>query len=313
MSLRRTPPSSAKLHVSNTIQSAHSDPELNSQSTETEYSVNNINFSRRTHRRLDDDDTYELSNSDNLLKEISKLFAASDQKHNKKFEQLNSTLVALQAQTSKIDEAITFFSSKYDELLERQVSSERANSALKQQVFDLESKIEDLERQSRASTIEIKNLPQSERENKESLITTICKIGTVIEQPIELGDIRNIFRTNSHAASPSPGTVYVEFSSVIQKENVLKSTRVYNKLHKDSKLSSASIQQPGPSRPLYISESLTINGRHVFYLARKLLKEGRIEGCWTNHGRIFIKKTAASNAQCVSAEPELNKIMSSSM
>lgn len=306
--MRRTPPKSTQLNVSNSIQSAHSDPGLHNQSTEAEFNDNFVNLSRRTRRPVDVD-TYEPS--DNLLKEISELFASFEQKQNMKFEQLNSTLEALQAQNCKIDESIAFFSLKYDELLERLDSSERSNSALKKQVFDLESKLEVLERQSRAASIEIRNIPRSEPENKDSLIANLSKIGSVINQPIERDDIRNIYRTKSQAASPSPSAVIVEFKSITLKENVLKSSRIYNKSHKEAKLSSVSIQLPGPSRPLYIAESLTNNARHLFYLARKLHKDARIVGCWTNHGRIFIQKTATSSALCVNTELELNKILSS--
>lgn len=298
------------LNVSSNIAAAHSDPVLSSHSTEAEFDVES-NSSPSESRRCLDKFAGQPSDWKDLLKRISQLFAASDEKQNMKFEQLNSTLGEIQAKSSKIDEAITFFSLKYDEILDRLDSSERANTSLKRQVCDLESKVEVLERQSRASTIEIKNLPLSDQENKDSLIANVCKIGTVIDEPIKQDDIKNIFRTKHQSASPIPSAVFVEFKSVTQKENVIKSARVYNKTHKDTKLSTAAIQYPGPTRPLYISESLTSNSRHVFYLARKLHKDGKIDSCWTNNGRIFIKKTAASSPTCVNTEQELSKILPS--
>lgn len=308
MSLRRTPPNRARLNVSNGVLAVHSDPALNDQSTEAEFNDNFVNYSRRT-RRPRDEDTCEPTAPDNLLSEISKLFASSEKKQNKKFEQLNSAMQALQAQNSKIDESITFLSLKYDELLERLDTSERSNTTLKRQVFELESKVETLERQLRAATVEIKNIPSSELENRDYLIENVSKICSVINQPIERDDIRNIYRIKSQTAST--GTVIVEFKLVTQKEDIIKSTRNYNKCHKDSKLSTALIQHPGISRPLYISEYLTNNARHLFYIARKLHKDGRIVGCWTNHGRVFIQKTSTSSALCINTELELNKILSS--
>lgn len=308
MSLRRTPPKSARLNVSNSILTVHSDPALNDLSTEAEFNDNFVNISRRI-RRPRDEDTCEPAASDNLLSEISKLFASSEKKQNKKFEELNSALQGLQAQNSKIDESIAFFSLKYDELLERLDTSERSNTTLKKQVFELESKVETFERQLRAATVEIKNIPSLEPDSKDSLIENVCKICSVISQPIEKDDIRNIYRIKSQTASP--GAVIVEFKTVTKKEDIIKSTRNYNKCHKDSKLSTAQIQHPGPSRPLYISENLTNNARHIFYIARKLHKDGRIVGCWTNHGRVFIQKTSTSSALCINSELELNKILSS--
>lgn len=307
MSLKRTPPNSARLSVSNSNLTVRSDPALNDRSTEAELNDNYVNLSRRT-RRPRDEDAYVPPDPDNLLLEISKLFASSEQKQNKKFEQINSALQALQSQNSKIEESISFFSLKYDELLERLDSSERSNSALKKHVFDLESRVETLERQLRAATVEVKNIPLTEQENKDSLIASVCRIGTAVDLPIDRDDIRNIYRTKSQTASP--GVVIVEFKSVTHKENIIKSSRIYNKTHKDSKLSTATIQHSGPTRPLYVSESLTNNARHIFYLARKLHKDGRIVGCWTSHGRIFIQKTGASSALCVNTELELNKILS---
>lgn len=156
----------------------------------------------------------------------------------KNIELVYSTLEALQAQTSKLDEAITFLSLKYDGCLKHLDSSECTNSVLRKQVIDLKWKIEVLERHLRIATIEILSIPLSDKENNDALIANIPKIGTALDQLIQQDDTRNIYRTNSQAASPSSGTVVVEFKLKL-KENVLKFSRVYNKTHKGTKFSTA--------------------------------------------------------------------------
>lgn len=286
-----------------------SDPALN---TEEDSNVNNLN--RRTRRRLDEDCSYASNENDNnsLLAEMSRLFANSERQQNSKFARLEARMADILEQNSKIQDSISFISQKYDDLLERLDVSERENSALKKHIQSMDIKLEHLERQSRSTMLEINNFPATEPENKESLSTTLCKISVAINQPIAPSDIKNIYRlkpkTDQH---PSAGMVVAELISNEMKESILKASREYNKNHKDSKLSTSTIQFAGPPHPIYISESLTSYGKHLFYLGRKLQKESKCESCWSSHGKIYIKKNARSSPLCINSEQELTKIMAS--
>lgn len=289
-----------------------SDPALNLQTPGNENRDVFINLTKRTKRKLHDD-SYEKSEMDRseLLTEISKLFTHSERTQSLKFDHLNTKMDDIIEQNLEIQKTICFFSEKYDELLERMDSAERENSALKTKICSLESKIDSLERNSRSAMLEINNLPSSSPESKDNLKECVCKIGAAIKCDIQLTEIQNIFRIKSKTNSSTNGTVVVEFNNITKKENMLQAIRQHNKLNMNSKLSTATIQLPGPPKPIFISESLTTYAKHLYYLARTLQKEGKCDSCWTYRGKIFIKKTPGSNPLCINTEQDLKNTVSS--
>lgn len=310
MACQRSPPAGLSVASATNLQSTQSDPALNTLRSGEE---SNVNAAKRSRRRLDND-SYISNEFDNspLLVEMKRLFDNSDRQQHAKFERLETRMNDILEQNSKIQDSITFFSQKYDDLLERLDVTERENTALKKQINSMESKIDYLERQARSTIIEISNFPASVPETKESLTATLCNITAAISHPLPPTDIKNIYRLKSKSDHPhTPGTVVAEFYSDVLKENVLKASRQYNKDNKNSKLSTTSIRLPGPPTPIYIAESLTSFGKHLFYLGRKLQREGKCDSCWSSHGRIYIKKKSTSTPYCIVSEQELQKYMSS--
>lgn len=306
MSLQRSPPPKKNSPSATNLQPALSDPTLNSQSLEVGIKDIFVNVGRRTRRRLDEE-SYEPNSTgcNTLLSEITKLFSDFERKQNRKLDSMNSTMSDILDQNSKIHESITFFSQKYDELLERLDTTERENCLLKQQISSLEYKIEYLERDTRSAMIEINNLPPVLPENKETLTERLISVGTAINLPINTADVKNIYRMKPKKNTSSISSVLVEFQAIAMRDKVLKSTRLYNKQNGNSKLSTATIKLPGPATPIYITESLTSYSKHIYYLARKLQKEGKCDSCWTNYGKIFIRKTASSAPFCVKTEKDI--------
>lgn len=307
---------SNKSPLASNLYTAISEPELSTLSGSQERIKDIfVNANRRTKRRLGDGSFVEENESDNLLllSEITKLFTDFESKQSRKFDCLKSTMDEISEQNSKIQSSVEFVTGKYDELLERLDSTERENSTLKKKISSLESKMDYLERSSRSAMLEINNLPTTVSECKESLLKNLCKIGSVINAPIKPSEVNNIYRLKAKKDSHTIGTVVVEFKSTTSKENVLKATRIYNKQGGDNKLSTASIELPGPPKPIYIAESLTSHSKHLYFLGRKLLKEGKCDSCWTSHGKIYIKKSAGSIPFCVYSESDLHKLVGTAL
>lgn len=302
-----------KSPLGSNLYTAISDPEL-SRNQERIKDIF-VNANRRTKRRLGDGTYVEDSESDHflLLSEITKLFTDFETKQNRKFDCLKSTMDEISEQNSKIQTSMEFFSGKYDELLDRLDVTERENLTLKKQISSLEFKVDYLERCSRSALLEINNLPVIVSENKESLLENLCKIGSVIKEGIKPSEVNNIYRLKAKKDSHSFGTVVAEFKSSNFKENVLKATRNYNKQSANNKLSTASIGLPGPPKPIYIAESLTSYGKHLYYLGRQLQKEGKCDSCWSNHGKIYIKKSAGSIPFCVNRESDIHKLIGTAL
>lgn len=309
MSVKRTPPNKNS-PASTNLHSTLSDPTLSSQTLEVGIKDIFVNMGRRTRRRLDDE-TYEQNTyeDNSLLSAITKLFSEFEYNQNRKLDSINSTVCDISEQNAQIQQSITFFSQRYDELLDRLASTEQENSLLKKQLSSLESRIDFLERNTRSAIVEISNLPSTASENEDTLTENLIAIGTTINQPISRNYIKNIHRMKPKKASTAPGTVIVEFNSINLKNQVLKNSRLYNKQNSKAKLSTTSIKLPGPTIPIYIAESLTSYNKHLYYLARKLQKEGKCESCWSNRGKVYIKKNSDSSPYCINSEKDLTNLI----
>ncbi|KAJ8714011.1 hypothetical protein PYW08_007631 [Mythimna loreyi] len=292
------------------LHSAVSDPKLSTFSTQHERIKDIfVNANRRAKRRLGDNPFYDDGESEDvqLLSAITRLFSEFESKQNQKFDSLKSTMDDIAEQNSRIQTSVEFISGKYDELLDRLAAAERENSTLNRKISSLESKIDYLERCSRSATLEINNLPATDSENKESLLGILCKIGDVVKEEIRPSDVSKIYRLKAKTDSHIFGTVVAEFKSSTIKENIIKASRNFNKQSGNNKLSTASIQLPGPPKPIYIADSLTSYGKHLFYLGRRLQKDGKCHSCWSSHGKIYIKKSAGSTPSCINCESDLQK------
>lgn len=296
--------------IPSTLENNVADPN-NRQILENENTSNNVNCGRRTRRRPTDEThgNESVTYSDSIISQINKLFSNFEIKYDARFDRLNDTISELREQSSATEKSINFMASKYDELIERIESAERENCNLKKKVNQLELKLDTLERQSRSAMIEINNLPTVLNENREQLSICLKNIGSVIQQEITSSDIKNIYRLKPKHDQPRTGTVIVEFYSVTLKEMILKAVKTYNKEHKDSKLSTSSLNLPGHTKPIYVVESLTSFEKHLHFLGRKAVKDRLIDSCWTNRGKIFIKKTAGSIPTYINSEQELKNLL----
>ena len=152
----------------------------------------------------------------------------------------------------------------------------------------LENGLEQIERSERSSTIEIRNLPKQESENKRILIDIIQQLGSTLdlETPIHQFEIRDIFR-------PKSEVVVVDFTTTQRKESLITKYKKYNKSRRENKepqLKSDHFKLPGLPCTIYISEYLTNKTQRLFYLARENVKNKKFIATWTSFGKVYIKK-----------------------
>ncbi|KAJ2945348.1 hypothetical protein O0L34_g148 [Tuta absoluta] len=286
----RTPPKGSKPDLNKSLSS--SDPLLHNKNSEKDPS--------RGYKR-----TFEDVTTDTILTEISKRFDSFEDKQTAKFDSMNKTLKNILEQNQGIQKCIQFLSDQYDLLTANQEKCELENLALKQRVMTLENKIDLMERNNRASMIELKNIPKIESEKKSDLCEIIQNLGKIVKQPVQITEIKDIYRIKSKT---SDDTIVVNFTSTDMKENIIKSTKVFNKENKNAKLNSVHLNIPGPSKPIYVAESLTTKGQHLYYLARKLAKTENFDSCWTSYGKIYVKKSANLPSTRINTEEDLAKL-----
>lgn len=285
--MKRTPPNS------NTASPYSSDSNMKAPSEAKKQSALRLNKRKRS------DDREEL------LLEMNKMFSKFEEKQNTQIMTLTSVVQEVKGQNDEIKKSIQFLTEKYDEvLLTTKKIQENCNNN-KERIRLLENKIEILERNLNAASVEFRNIPKLPNESKENLCNTVEKLGSVVMLPIEKGSIKNIFRLKPSITGSGAGSIIAEFNSADTKEALIKATKLYRK---SNQLTTSDLQLSGPRAVIYTSELLTSNAKRLFFKARQLAKEHNFKFCWTAYGKVYLRKADGHQRHLVSSDEDLAKL-----
>ena len=170
----------------------------------------------------------------------------------------------------------------------------KANENLQKIVDDHSRRLDDIEAYSRSDNLIFRGLPESSlaeaassapaledgsaqlRETNKSVETTIITFcSSALGMTVQPQDISIAHRLKA-GTKDKYRPIIVRFASR-QVRNAIYSTR---KLLKDAK------------DPVYISEHLTKSTSDLFYAARKMLRDKKISGTWTQGGHVFVRFTS---------------------
>lgn len=300
MALQRTPPKNDDL---NKVLGANfgSDPNLHASSVSEK---SNANILKRPKRKFDDLRGYDTDTS--LVVELKDMMTDIRTQQDERFESLTSAMEAIRKQNSEIKKSVEFMSLKYDEVLTKMNQVLKENAEYKTKISGLESKLELLERNSKLTSIEIRNIPKMGNEDKITLLESTKAIASAINIPVQDSDVREIFRMRSN--NKNDGPIIVEFNSCLKRESLIKAVRSHNKLNPQNKLNTSCLNLKCSPRPVYISESLTPMGRRLHYLARQFIKSHKYGDCWTSYGKVYIRKTKEEPRILIQNEEDLKKL-----
>lgn len=306
MSTQRTPPQQLlkQSNLATPLTSHGSDPQLHLSLWDRDSSGHPEFVTRRFKRRLTEDTS---DDSDSLLSRIQDMFHSFESQQNAKLEKLIESMHSIKEQNGDIQKSIAFLSNKYDEALEKIQILEQKTKSYEVKIESLESKIEQLERNSRTSSIEIRNIPRQTNENKSELRSIIKKVGELINQPILDSEIQDILRLKTEKETKNH--ILVNFTSTAVKEGFIYKSRTFNRENKDNKLNTDHLHLPGPSKPIYIDESLTKLGRKLYYLARQFVKDNNYYSTWTSYGKIYLREKKDSSSIRIDTEQDLQKLI----
>lgn len=268
----------------------------------TEQPENNI--TRRIKRRPDSD----LSDCTHItMTELKSMLDDLQIKQEAKYDEIKCSMDAIMKQNDEIKASMVFLSEKYDNVLSNLKKTQEENINHKKYIKTLETQMEQFEKKSRASSVELRNIPKSETETKQNLIELTKSIGATINVPINDSDIRDIYRLKIKDKTNSP--IIVDFNSIITKEKLIKSTIEYNKeKHADQRLNTTMLKIQGPPKPVYVAESLTKKVKYLYYLSRLYAKENKYESCWTSYGKVYLRCTKKDQRIWVESEEALETL-----
>lgn len=239
------------------------------------------------------------------LEEIRALLSEAAAKSEEKLAGLQASIAEISAQTAGIKKSMEFISKDYDDLKIKLTSLESGRESDRQRILELEEKIDSIDRQLYSTKIEIRNVPEKQKEDKESLLAIVTEAANVVGTPINGNDIRDVFRTKN---KNNISTITVDFISAITKDTIIKKARKFNNENKQNKLCTAHLKLDGPSKPIYISEKLTPKAQRIYYLARRFAEDYAYKYCWTSYGKVLLRKVEGERHIVIRNEAELDSL-----
>lgn len=242
------------------------------------------------------------------LEEIKHMFATWRAEQDTALSKLSAEINELKLQnlnTQKlhigIQQSINSMNSEHEHIKRQIESLERNNKEYSENINRFETEIQEIKRSSRSSSIEVRNVPEFEKETRENLLTVLSSIGKTLNITIQPQELRDIYRIPG-----KPGrnrTIIAELNNVEQKDLILSSVRAYNKLKStEEKISTTSIGIPGARLPIYISEYLPSTTKKLYYLAREYAKGNNYEFCWVVNGKVLLRKRSGDKTLHIKSE-----------
>lgn len=202
--------------------------------------------------------------------------------------QFNNTLI------QDLTKTITDLQNSNKMLQEKCIKLETENAEIKKDVKDLKLSIIDLKQYSRRCNLEISNLPESENEKMEEILSKIDELSdtNIAENLIVAHRVPNY-----NKEKPKPIIIQVKSKAV--RDEILKKL-------KNRKLSSVEINSRFTDTPIYANEHLTPELKEIFFHARKFKLENNFKFCWTKDGKIFLRKNESSGILRIKSLDDLN-------
>jgi chromosome segregation ATPase len=202
-----------------------SDSELNLTSTGSENLNITDNITKRAKRRLTD----TPGSFDDFLCEFKQMFENLRSYQESKFIALSTSISTLIEQNTEFKKSIDIMSSQYDTLVDKVATLKSDNQQYKTHIKSLESKIDMLERDSKTTSVELRNIPKLEQENKESLYQVVKTLASIIGSipGVQDSEIREIYRMKNQA-------IVVNFTTSSRKENLVQKFKEVNKEKRQS-------------------------------------------------------------------------------
>lgn len=172
----------------------------------------------------------------------------------------------------------------------------------------LEDRLEDLQRNSRKASIEIKNVPKRNKEDQADLTNMLLHLTKSIDCNISKTDIKDIYRVRETRNGQKNTPIIVEFPSVLIKTEFLKKAKNYNIKNKEKLRAKNLGYTKDEETHIFVSEHLTVKASRLFFLARDLAKSKGYKYCWTSHGRVYVRKTDNTPIIQVKSESQVQSL-----
>lgn len=245
------------------------------------------------------------SDCSDFMEEIRELLNSHTIQTDGKLRAIQTAMTEIKVQNAGIKDSIDHISKQYDDMVIQLQNLEAERKVDRSYINQLEERVENLERMTNSSKIELKNIPKKQGETKEDLRNIITETASVLETHLQRHDIKDVYRLNK---KDGVSTIMVDFTTTTPKDSILRNLRQFNKKNSQNKLNTNHINKEGPSKPIYITEVLTLKAQRLYYLARNYAKDNGYKFCWTSFGRVFLRKVEGGTQILIKSESDITNL-----
>ncbi|CAG9122371.1 unnamed protein product [Plutella xylostella] len=244
---------------------------------------------------------------DSFKQEMREMLEGFMKLSHSQMEKITPTLKDIQSTNSKIEESINFLAEQNDVLKKKIEQLESEKKKDREYITLLEEKVEDLQRNSKKSSIELKNVPKQPNESKETLSSMLLNLSKSLGSDLTTPDILDIYRVRY---KDNNGPIIAELSSTFKKSHLLKAAKTYNARNRNNKLNGSHLGIPAlTNTPIYLSEHLTPKAARLYYLARELTRNKSYKYCWTAYGRVYVRQDDNSPVVVINNESQVTNLI----
>lgn len=294
-----------------------SDSNLNDQSvTESNVTPPNFVFGRAKKRKEQDSPTDIRQSTpgtgsnefEAFKEEVREMFASLLAAQKQEFNNINPTLKKLQETNAKIETSIEHLQNENAELKKRIENLEQQKKEDAKYIFTLEDKIENMQKNYRKASIEIKNVPKLEKESKDDLIKYAKSLSTTVGASITNSDIKDIYRVRAQNRNVSNAPIVLELTSTLVKSDVLQKCKAFNLKNKEKLRAKHLGFVVHEETAVFVSEQLTPKASRLYFLARDLIKSTAFTFCWTAYGNVYVRKDENSKIITITSEAQIQQL-----
>ena len=227
-----------------------------------------------------------------------------------KMQNLQASLTEIKSQNDSMSLSMELLAHKYDEMQNELECIRQVRKEQESYIKKLETRIENFERQSNASKLEIRGIPTLHNESKQELCNVVGKLCKSLNFDVDNSHLRDIYRAPAKLNASRP--VVVEFTSVSTKETIINSFKRIGQRERVARLNTGLLGFASPHKPIFISESLTPKGRRLFFLARDFARSHDFAFCWISYGKIYLRKNEGAPHIRVDEEADLAELRNKS-
>ncbi|KOB65124.1 Zinc finger DNA binding protein [Operophtera brumata] len=248
-----------------------------------------------------------------ITEHMTQLFTTFQANQDAKFSTLMTDINVIKQEVKEIryfneetEKKINVLSSHYENVLMKSTTLESDYEGNCAKIKHLENKIEDINRQSCAYKIEMRNIPSKSQESTQDLLQIIDAVLKTLKIDAQPTEIRNVRRLPGKPDAPRP--IVLELATSTLRNRIIQEARNFNKSNTTQKLNTSHLLIAGSPKPVYIGENLTYRAKGLFFRAREYAKQNNYVFCWTSNGQVYLRKEEGSKSLIVKDEDQLQNL-----